>query len=1066
MSNFKLLVRVRHYFDWVSFDEQQIHTERNKKLDTYEGETIDITYNITDISDFSNSKSTYSKNIKLPGTPNNRDIFAHTCELSSDLNVYRGWHFDVNRKTQCWVVVDGVVVLQGHLQLNSIELDNDNNVSSFDCLVFGETANFFGLLENKELYDLSFTDLNHLWNANSMTATWTTGQGKGYYYPFIDYGQGYTYNELYNPNLNIYGVKPKDMFPAIYIKSLWDRVFQYTKKFEQELGLENATGYTYQSEFLNSEFFKSLIMPFNGEKMQAMAGYYDIYGNYIMGINDKTSFRVGLQNSIGVGGLPNTGLAVFGTGGFQLVGHYQAGVESFKGIGRFDDMGWNTGNSQSYFDAGHEVLDPNTNLPLWGDYWINNSYYYKNTFTQSGTSAMKQRFCFDFKVGTFHPCTPETCFRTGFATASVDSGGFNTPNDGIAENEVAADMFGCKIVIQICRERNPYTGQQDPSWNNGGGYPIAAENGDLWWTVFDSIDNNPVSEDINLVNTPFFLDGWTQWSDSFSGLIKTAYLDNSHPTLRPIMYNERVRVVFQFKAKWGGGPAAHETFHPSASGIANIPNGYVGQNSLISIGQNLICMGTNAYLPSQITGFGIPAPDYTSVFYNEVTLDLVAGSNTQGLEQNGSYINYTEILPKGIKIKDFMKDIIQKFNLFIEPDKKNPKLLNIEPRDDYYAKGETKNWTDKVDIKDIKADILVQQQSKINKWLWKEDKDYYNTHYKNNFQKGFGDFTYTIDNDYINGEKAITSIFSSTPLVVPKGANYALNRVADELVCPTFVKELNNVKSVPNGVVATNIRILMRRPAGYQVLTNNFFTFDGTVYNKYPYAGNVDHPVDPSFDLDYYQPLYLFYENDNYTARNLCSVFWRSTILEVSDRNSRLVHIPIRLTSYDISNFKFNDKILLNLTSDIQGGGPQLYRVNRITGYDPANPTKFAKVELIKIIKHPIPSFPNRSKKYGPIDDPGDVVTLPDTLPPISNMMKMGKLTIETPIVFTNEVAEVELTRIFENVNYITGGVDSVLDLYNDVNINYITGGFGTVVEIGNDTPVNYITGGFFSVDP
>ncbi|WP_322518618.1 hypothetical protein [Chitinophaga sancti] len=79
------------------------------------------------------------------------------------------------------------------------------------------------------------------------------GLGSGYVYPFIDYGEKYTNNEL---NVDYSNIKLQNFRPAIWVKEYFDRIFKFA-------------GYTYEikgsADFINR--FNSLLIPNSQEKL-------------------------------------------------------------------------------------------------------------------------------------------------------------------------------------------------------------------------------------------------------------------------------------------------------------------------------------------------------------------------------------------------------------------------------------------------------------------------------------------------------------------------------------------------------------------------------------------------------------------------------------------------------------------------------------------------------------------------------------------------------------------------------------------------------------------------------
>ena len=82
-------------------------------------------------------------------------------------------------------------------------------------------------------------------NNDDITLEYTLSFGQGYYYPLIDHGRYSTDKKNYDY---------RTFRPALYVKEYIDKIFA-------------PSGYTYESNFLNSSFFKKLIIPCNLSKV-------------------------------------------------------------------------------------------------------------------------------------------------------------------------------------------------------------------------------------------------------------------------------------------------------------------------------------------------------------------------------------------------------------------------------------------------------------------------------------------------------------------------------------------------------------------------------------------------------------------------------------------------------------------------------------------------------------------------------------------------------------------------------------------------------------------------------
>ncbi len=94
--------------------------------------------------------------------------------------------------------------------------------------------------------DLDFSEYNHTWNVTSITNSWNTINGSGYYYPLIDYG---------NVSSNKDDFSVSAFRPALYAKEYIEKIFE-------------GTTYTLNCDFFETDLFKTLIIPNNSQTIQ------------------------------------------------------------------------------------------------------------------------------------------------------------------------------------------------------------------------------------------------------------------------------------------------------------------------------------------------------------------------------------------------------------------------------------------------------------------------------------------------------------------------------------------------------------------------------------------------------------------------------------------------------------------------------------------------------------------------------------------------------------------------------------------------------------------------------
>ena len=206
--------------------------------------THQITYAVDDIKNIDSKATAFSKTIVLPGTANNNKLLGNIFEfgnanLTQDEGPNVGYNFNASKSAKVLVEINGLIVLKGTLRLLEIVIDGVN--IDYEVALFGELGGFVSKLGNKKLEDLDFSAYNHSYTGSNIVNSWNTINGSGYYYPLIDYGlvSTYKHNFFY-----------KAFRTALYVKEYMEKI------------ISNA-GYTYQSNFFNTNFFKRLIIPNN-----------------------------------------------------------------------------------------------------------------------------------------------------------------------------------------------------------------------------------------------------------------------------------------------------------------------------------------------------------------------------------------------------------------------------------------------------------------------------------------------------------------------------------------------------------------------------------------------------------------------------------------------------------------------------------------------------------------------------------------------------------------------------------------------------------------------------------
>lgn len=265
----------------------------------------------------------------------------------------------------------------------------------------------------------------------------------------------------------------------------------------------------------------------------------------------------------------------------------------------------------------------------------------------------------------------------------------------------------------------------------------------------------------------------------------------------------------------------------------------------------------------------------------------------------GNNVNIGSSLPKEIKQKDFLTSIFRMFNLYAVPDQIDQNKLIIEPRDDFY----TNDVVDLTNNLDLSREMIVKPMGVLDfrdlTLTYAKDSDEYNSKYQDLFKEVYGTKKYRVENDFLTETKQVDLIFSPSPLSNTLGAH---DRVFTKI-------RKTDTNTQDSDVPAFNIRILYY---GGLVSTSTNWTLKTKLaglntYSDFPYAGMLDNTANPTFDLSFAQPKAVYYGNGivTYTNGNLFNRYWKKTIEEITDKDSKILTAHFKLNEVEFNALSF-----------------------------------------------------------------------------------------------------------------------------------------------------------------
>jgi len=212
---------------------------------------ISLNKSFEEIEDFSTIKSEYSKTFNIPQTFTNNNFF-RSCFMVNSSN------FSDAVVVEAVVKYGGTDVFNGSLRLNRII--NEENGGSYEVFLTQALPDLSQTLQNIKLVNLDFNDLTHELTYDNIVSTWTysggsytnyTGLTGTLLYPLAHYGyddaQYYGRFQTGSSGFTTNGspIAPTQFAPWVNVKYLLDKSF-------------SAASFTYESSFLNSDYFTGL----------------------------------------------------------------------------------------------------------------------------------------------------------------------------------------------------------------------------------------------------------------------------------------------------------------------------------------------------------------------------------------------------------------------------------------------------------------------------------------------------------------------------------------------------------------------------------------------------------------------------------------------------------------------------------------------------------------------------------------------------------------------------------------------------------------------------------------
>jgi hypothetical protein len=227
-----------------------------QQVDLNESVPFPLNFSIADVRNPEKRKRNFSKTLALPGTANNRDIFASARMLSiADLDGVTGFQFDPTVRTPAEYYRGNLRIFSGLCELQDVERVGD--MYTFNINLLSSFVDLFQSLGNLKVSELGWDEYDHVLGYGFIEDSWDTeiiknGSPVANFSGGVPLGFGYLYglaNWGYNQFETIF--KTTDVILQVYAKEIWDKCFA-------------KVGLSYSSTFINSELFRRIVIGWEG----------------------------------------------------------------------------------------------------------------------------------------------------------------------------------------------------------------------------------------------------------------------------------------------------------------------------------------------------------------------------------------------------------------------------------------------------------------------------------------------------------------------------------------------------------------------------------------------------------------------------------------------------------------------------------------------------------------------------------------------------------------------------------------------------------------------------------
>jgi hypothetical protein len=416
-------------------------------------------------------------------------------------------------------------------------------------------------------------------------------------------------------------------------------------------------------------------------------------------------------------------------------------------------------------------------------------------------------------------------------------------------------------------------------------------------------------------------------------------------------------ITLSFSASGGFGTSFSFQVLPVVNNLVNYQNPIAWSSTPFSTSSGPITGETEVIIPfkeyAENTEFVIVMKNNSrtgqvTVTVNDLNFKL-GNPNTKTVVENriNDVLTIQNILPDGIKVYQFLTDVLKMFNLFITSNPDNDRDFIFEDYDRFYSKAVSPtlysvDWSDKLNNSELTSSFNLNIPKKYNFKFKEDSSNWWLGEYKKKYNENYGDGLINNEEGY-SGETTVEVQFSAT-IVVQSSLD---NKIMPNIFSGDPASNKESYKS--------NFRLLFNNGADectdYAI---GLYTSSGTTLATYSSANdtyNLSSPIlkdsngKDVFNLAFAVPKEVFapVNQSIFTLPNIYTKFYQSQLLELIDPNFSTFECEIWLNENDISSLNFQTPIYLS-TESIGDAYFKLLEVNYKSSLE------LSKVKLQKIL--------------------------------------------------------------------------------------------------------------------